>query len=150
MNIKRGIQKTFLFAAVGFTIPAGVIGLIAIYHFSFQEIHPIDRANDFARLPKMILLPSLGLGMLFGLSAFASYVPERGLTLIRSLIVIADAALIAVIATRPKVRYKSDDPNAWMETVIPISVSIVAAIVVASCARQIRSAEANGKMLKQT
>lgn len=151
MNIERGIQKSLLFAALGFAIPAGVIGLIAIYHFSFHEIHPMDRANDLARLPGMILIPSLGLGILFGLSAFASHAPNCGMTFIRSLIVVAGATLIAILATRPRVRYKAIDPNAWMETVIPLSVAIVATIVVFSYARWMRSAKsANGDIPKQT
>ncbi len=141
MNVERGIQSFLLFAALGFAIPAGVIGLIAFYHFSFHEIHPMDRANDLARLPGMILIPSLGLGILFGLSIVASSTSNRGMTFIQSLIVVAAATLNAILATRPTVRHKAIDPNAWMETVIPLSAAIVATVVVFSYARWMRSAK---------
>ena len=130
MNIKRGFLKSLQYAAIGFAIPATVIGLIAIYHFTFHDIHPIDRENDIARLPAMMLIPSLELALLFGLSAFASFAPKRGMIFIRSLIIVAGATMIAVFAMRPRFRRKTVDPEAWLEAAIPIAAALIATIAV--------------------
>ncbi len=126
MNIERGMRKTLQYSALGFAIPAVVIGLIAIYHFTFHDIHPMDRENDIARLPAMILIPSLGLAILFGLSAFGSFTPQRGLTFVRSLIIVAGTTLIAVFATQPLAYRKTVDPNAWLKTAIPLVAALIA------------------------
>jgi len=130
MNLEPGIRKSLQFAAIGFAIPAIVIGLIAFYHFAFHDIHPMDRENDLVRLPAMILIPSLGLAMLFGLSAFASLAPKHGMSFIRSLIVVASATLIAVFTTQPRIRRKTVDPDAWLETAIPIAVALIATLAI--------------------
>ncbi len=130
MNIERGVCKSLQYSAVGFAIPAAIIGLIAIYHFTFHEIHPMDRQQDLARLPALILIPSCGLALLFGLAAFGAFTPTNGMSFIRSLIVISTAAMIAVFASRPRVPRKTVDPNAWLETAIPVTVAVIATIVV--------------------
>lgn len=130
MNLTRGIQRSLQFAAIGLAIPAIMIGLIAIYHFTFHDIHPMDRENDLARLPAMILIPSFGLALLFGLSAFASFAPNHGMSFIRSLIVVAGATAIAVFATQPRIRRKTVDPDAWLETAIPIAVALIATLAI--------------------
>ena len=130
MNIERGFRKSLQYAAIGFAIPVAVIGLIAIYHFTFHDIHPMDRDNDLASLPAMILIPSLGLALLFGLSAFGSFSPRHGLTFVRSLIIVVGSTLIAVIATQPRVRHRAVDPNAWLETAIPLATALIATIFV--------------------
>jgi UDP-N-acetylmuramyl pentapeptide phosphotransferase/UDP-N-acetylglucosamine-1-phosphate transferase len=68
--------------------------------------------------------------MLFGLSAFASLAPKNGMSFIRSLIVIASATLIAVFATQPRIRRKTVDPDAWLETAIPIAVALIATLAI--------------------
>ena len=128
MNLEHGIRKSLQYAAIGFAIPAGFIGLIAIYHFTFHDIHPMDRANDLARLPALILIPSIGLAMLFGMAAFGSFAPKDGIPFIRSLIVISAATMIAVFATRPRIPRKTVDPNSWTETVIPLAAALIATI----------------------
>jgi cytochrome bd-type quinol oxidase subunit 2 len=133
MNLERGIRKSLKYAAFGFTIPIVVIGLIAFYHFTFHDIHPIDRSNDLARLPAMMLVPSIGLAILFGLAAFGSFTPNYGISFIRSFIVISAATMIAVFATRPRIPRKTVDPNAWVETAIPLAVALIATIAILIC-----------------
>ena len=130
MNLQHRIRKSLQFAAIGLAIPAIVIGLIAFYHFAFHDIPPMDRENDLARLPAMILIPSLGLALIFGLSAFASFSSKPGMSLIRSLIVISGATLMAVFATQPRIGRKTVDPNAWLETAIPITVALIATLAI--------------------
>ena len=130
MNIERGTRKSLQFAAFGFAIPVIVIGLLALYHFTVHDIHPMDQQNDLARLPAMILIPSFGLALVFGLSAFASFTWNHGLSFIRSLIGVAGATLIAVFATQPRVRRKTVDPDAWLETAIPIAVALIATMAI--------------------
>ena len=117
-----------MYAAIGSATPAIAIAASAICHFSFHDIHPIDRKNDLARLPALILIPSSGLALLFGLAAFGSHRAKHGLSFTRSLIVISIATLIAVFATRPRVQRKSVEPDVWMEVVIPIAVALIATI----------------------
>lgn len=128
MNLIPEIRKALQFAAIGFAITAIVIGFIAVYHFGFHDIHPIDRENDLVRLPGMILIPSLGLAMLFSLSAVASSTLKNGASFMQSLIVIAGATLISVFATQPRIRTKAVDPDAWLETAIPIATAAVATL----------------------
>lgn len=130
MDLERGIQKSLKYAAVGFAIPVVVLGTFSIYHFTFHDIHPMDRANDLARLLAMMIIPSLGLAILFGLSAFGSFAPNKGMSFMRSLIVVAGATLIAVFVTQPRIRRKTVDPDAWPETAIPIAVACIATIAV--------------------
>ncbi len=130
MNLVCGLRKSLQYAAVGFAIPATVVGSIAMSHLTFHDIHPMDRENDLARLPTMILVPSLGLAVLFGLAAFASFTPRNGLSFIRALIAISAATLIGVAVTRPQMPRKTRDPNAWTEISIPLATALIATIVV--------------------
>ena len=66
MEIERGIQKSIKYAIVGFLIPVFSVGVYWIVYSMFYDIHPIDRENDLARLPLLILVPSTGLA---GISA---------------------------------------------------------------------------------
>ena len=127
--MNRVARRTMQYATAGFAIPAIFIGLLAFVHFNFREIHPIDQQNDLTRLPAMILIPSFGLATLFALAAIGSNAASRGLSFTRSLMFIAAATLIAVFATRPRVQRKTVEPDAWMETAIPISVALVATII---------------------
>lgn len=90
----------------------------------------MDRENDLARLPAIILIPSFGLAMLFGLGALGSFTPKNGMPFIRSLMVISAATLIAVLVTRPRVARRTVDPNAWMETAIPLAVALISTLVI--------------------
>lgn len=130
MDVVHGLRKSLQYAAVGFAIPATVTGLIAMYHLAFHDIHPMDRENDLARLPAMILTLSFGLALLFGLAAFVSFAHRKGLSFIRALIVSSAAALIGVVVTRPRIPRKEIDPNAWTESVIPLIAALAATIVV--------------------
>ena len=131
-NLERGIRKSLQYAAIGFVIPATVTGLIWLYRFAFLDIHPRDRELDLALLPDVVFGPSIGIALLFGLSAFASFAPNGGMAFTRSLIVVAGATLIAVFATQPRVRRKTThpDPNAWLEVAIPIAVAVVATLAI--------------------
>ena len=130
MNAGLGIQRQLKFAVIGFAIPGLVIGLMAAYHFTFNDIHPLDRANDLAGLPMLILVPSIGLGMLFGLAAIGSSPPSKRVSFVRSLIVISATTAIAVFATRPRIDRKTVDPDTWVEVVVPVAAALVATISV--------------------
>jgi peptidoglycan/LPS O-acetylase OafA/YrhL len=139
MNLERGIRKSLIYAAIGFAIPAIVIGLFAIYHFTCHDIHPMDRPDDLARLPALILIPSSGIAILFGMAAFAAFTPNNGITFLRSLIVVSAATMIAMLATRPGMSRKTDDPNAWLETVIPLAVGLFATMSILLYSLALRS-----------
>jgi hypothetical protein len=130
MNLESGLRKALKYSALGFAISAGTLAMLAIYHFTFHDIHPLDRQNDLARLPDLILVPSFGIAVLFGLSAFGSFTPKRGMKFIRSLTVISGATAIAVFVTREPVLRKTIDSNSWIETAIPIVVALSATIAV--------------------
>lgn len=130
MNLKRGIRNALRYAVLGFAISAVTLGMLAIYHLAFSDIHPMDREQDFARLPTLILIISFGTAALFALSAFGSFAPNRGLSFLHSLIFVSSATLVSVLVTRPKVAIKSIAPNAWLETVIPIATAMVATICI--------------------
>lgn len=130
MEFERGIRESLKRAALGFLIPVVVIGLYSILHLTCYEIHPIDRENDLRRLPFLILLPSTGLAILFGLSAYASFAPKQGVSFIRSLTVIAGATAIAVFSTPPKVNLKTVEQGSWVEIVFPMAVAIIATIAI--------------------
>jgi cytochrome bd-type quinol oxidase subunit 2 len=148
MDIKIKIGKSFQYAAVGFAISVVVIGLIAIYHFTFHEVHPIDRQNDLSRLPQIMLIPSVILGLLFGLSKFASSSHYRGLTLIRSLTVIVGAITIVFFSIRPRVHSKTVDPDAWLETAIPVATALITTIAVLIYNHRLRAKAANHEIPK--
>ena len=130
MKLDSRSGKMLTYSAVGFAIPAVVIGLIAIYRLTFHDIHPMDRQNDIARLPGIILIPSLGLALLFGLAALGSFTPTAGMSFIRSLLVISVPTTIAVFATRQSVPRRAIDPDAWMQTAIPVAVALITTIAV--------------------
>jgi len=130
MKIEPRMRKSLRFAAIGFAIPAIVLGLMVGYHFAFHDIHPLDRANDLARVPVMILVPSVGIAILFGLSAFASSASTNGMSFVQSLIGIAGATLMSVVATRPRIRRANADPDGWLETAIPIGVALFATLAI--------------------
>ncbi len=128
MNLKRGIRNALRYAGLGFAISAVTLGMLAIYHFVFRDIHPMDREQDFARLPTLIVIVSLGLAALFALSAFGSFTPNRGLSFMHSLIIVSGATMVSVLVTRPQFPRKSINPNAWQETAIPIATAMIATI----------------------
>ena len=132
MNLKRGIRNALRYAVLGFAISAVTLGMLAIYHFVFRDIHPMDREQDFARLPTLIVIVSLGLAALFALSAFGSFTPNRGLSFMHSLIIVSGATMVSVLVTRPQFPRKSINPNAWQETAIPIATAMIATIFVLS------------------
>ena len=130
MNLKIGALEALRYAAIGFIIPASIVGLIAAYHFGFHDIHPIDRENDIAKLPMFMLLPLLGLAFLFALAGFATFTFNGGLTFMRSLSVISGVALVAVFASRPRLHFKTENPNVWLEVVMPVVAVLVATTVI--------------------
>ena len=130
MNIKHGITQALRFGGIGFLIPASIVGLIAAYHFSFHDIHPMDREKDLAHLPMFVLVPSLGLAALFSLSAFATFTYNGPTSFMRSLAVVSGVTLVTVFATRPRFHLKTANPNGWMEIALPVAAAIVATIMV--------------------
>ena len=130
MNLKRGVCKALKYGGVGFLIPVSIVGAIAAFHFGVHDIPPVDRENDIARLPMLMLLPSLGLAALFALSAFATFTFSGGLTFMRSLTIISSVALVAVFVSRPRLHFKTVNPNVWLEVVVPVVAVAVATTVI--------------------
>ncbi|MCP4777191.1 MAG: hypothetical protein GY880_23465 [Planctomycetaceae bacterium] len=130
MEIERGIQKSIKYAIVGFLIPVFSVGVYWIVYSMFYDIHPIDRENDLARLPLLILVPSTGLAVIFGLSGYASFAPKRGISFIRSLIIIAGLTAIAVYSIQPKVHRKTVEQGSSMEIAIPIAAALIATVAI--------------------
>ena len=130
MDFERGSRESLKHAALGFLIPVVGVGVYTILYLSFYEIHPIDRENDLRRLPLLILVPSTGLAILFGLSAYAAFAPNQGVSFIRSLTMIAGATAIAVFSTQPRVNRKTVEQGSWLEVAIPMAVAIIAAIAI--------------------
>ena len=81
---------------------------------------------NLRRLPLLILVPSTGLAILFGLSAYAAFAPNQGVSFIRSLTMIAGATAIAVFSTQPRVNRKTVEQGSWLEVAIPMAVAIIA------------------------
>ena len=130
MNFRRGFLYAFLFACVGFSIPALIIGLAAAYHFTFNEIHPMDRAEDLKRLPAIVLIPSVGMGLMFGLSAFCTFATARRIRFARAFIFIASAMILSMFLYSPPLNMKGTDPTAWKLTVYPIVAALMTTMVV--------------------
>lgn len=126
MNIARGIRKAILFGILGFLIPVVVIGGISVCVFVFTDIHPTDRQQDIERLPSTILYPAIGCSIGFALAAFASYTPHHGIKFLRSLLIVASFAVVALLLAQPHERNKVPDPNAWIETAVPLIAAVVA------------------------
>jgi hypothetical protein len=130
MNLERGIAKALQYSVVGFMIPIVVICAATFWNLATNEVHPIDRENDIAQLPGMVLIPSIGIAILFGLSALGSFTPNRGLSFLRSLIFIAGSTLAVIYATysdNPKRGNEPIDPSPWItEIAIPMFVALMA------------------------
>ena len=96
----------------------------------FYDIHPIDRENDLVRLPLLILVSSTGLAVIFGLSGYASFAPKRGISFIRSLIIIAGLTAIGVYSIQPKVHRKTVEQGSSMEIAIPSAAALIATVAI--------------------
>jgi len=129
MDFSRGLRKALLYALVGFVIPVAFLGLASMYHFMLRDINPRDRENDLARLPLVILTPSIGLASLFGLATLASFAPPDGPPFIRSLIIISAATLVGVVVIRPRPLRKMTDPHAWYAIVVPLGAALTATAI---------------------
>jgi len=130
MEIERGIQKSIKYAIVGFFIPVFSVGVYWIVYPMFYDIHPIDRENDLARLPLLILVSSTGLAVIFGLSGYASFAPKRGISFIRSLMIIAGLTAIAVYSIQPRVHRKNVEQDSSMEIAIPSAAALIATVAI--------------------
>lgn len=122
MDIPRGIRWAWLLGMIGFLVPVLLIGAVAIFVFTFTEIHPFDRQADMQRLPFTMLPPALGCAYLFALAGFASYAPKHGVNLIRSLLIISATMVIPLAAMQP---HSKMDSNiiAWISLVLVTSIT---------------------------
>jgi hypothetical protein len=70
VKFQRKLVESIKWGAIGTAIPAIILGILS--GVPLREITPMDRENDIAWLPFMVLSPTIGYGFVFALAAFAS------------------------------------------------------------------------------
>jgi membrane-anchored protein YejM (alkaline phosphatase superfamily) len=138
MKAKNRNKRTLIWGATGFAIPIVVLGLVLGLPLVFGDDHPMDRENDIARLPVVMLIPSIGCAFVFVLAARATSVDVPRISLIQSISIIGLAVVVTLLLVTTGPRYKMFDPDSWIKVAAPIGVGLVMCGVIFAINRRTR------------
>ncbi|QDU07717.1 hypothetical protein [Gimesia aquarii] len=136
MNIKRGLQKSLLFALVGFLIPTVIFSIP--WPTSSDSLTRSERQDQIARQeylirnrPEWILHTGLHSAAVFALAAFAAYTPHKGIRFMRSLILISSVTVLSLLLTDifyPT--YKGLHKNVLIDPGISLIAAVVTMVII--------------------
>ena len=96
-NFKRGFQMAGVFGSSAFVLSLACGALYYSYYFAINDFDDARRQYELNVYPLYLLTPAIAVLLLFGISAFAAFTPNKQLPFVRCLLTISMSATIAVL-----------------------------------------------------